>query len=121
MITRYYICDNCDHHMVVEQNMHDKLKKKCPECGKMKLYQDLTGQHSFVYQECKTLGHQAQRNTDRMGKYDLEERRRRDSKVEQMKKRSKKSWYNPEGQDLKKDLSHLTTAADKHKYIMEGK
>jgi len=108
--------------MVVEhRSMNDPLKKKCPECGKHKLYQDLTGQHSFVYQDCKTLGHQAQRNTERMGKYDLEMRRQRDSKVEQAKKRSKKTWYNPEGQDLKKELSELKTAKAKHKYIMEGK
>jgi hypothetical protein len=108
--------------MVVEHtSMDDPLKKKCPECKKMQLYQDLSGQHSFVYQDCKTLGHQAERNTERMGKYDLEMRRKRDSKVEQAKKRSKKSWYNPDGQDLKKDLSHLDSAEKKHKYIMEGK
>jgi hypothetical protein len=113
---------------VVEQKMDAPLKKKCPECGKYKLYQDLSGQHTFVYQECKTLGHQAQRNTERMGKYDLEMRRKRDSKVEQAKKRSKKSWYNPEGKDLKTALAPLSQSGDpkkiaeaKHKYIMEGK
>ena len=72
--------------MVVKQNMHDPLKKKCPECGKLKLYQDLTGQHTFVYQECKTLGHQAERNTERMGKYELESKRKKDSEAKKLKK-----------------------------------
>jgi hypothetical protein len=107
--------------MVVEhKSMDDPLKKKCPECKKMKLYQDLTGQHSFVYQDCKTLGHQAQRNTERMGKYDLEERRRKDEERDKLKKR-KPTWYNSEGKNLKKELAHLNTADKKHRYIMEGK
>lgn len=119
-MNRYYICDKCDHHLVVEQPMNEALKKKCPECGKFKLYQDLTGQHSFVYQDPKTLGHQAERNTERMGKYDLEMRRNEHSQAQRLKKKNK-PWYNKEGQDLTQDLSHLTTADKKHKYIMEGR
>ena len=121
MVTRYYICDNCDHHMVVKQKMNDPLKKKCPECGKMKLYQDLSGQHTFVYQDCKTLGHQAERNNSRMGKYELQEKRNKDGAVEKARAEKRKSWYNPEGQDLKKQLSDINTVEKKHQYIMEGK
>jgi putative FmdB family regulatory protein len=120
MVTRYYICDNCDHHMVIQQKMNDPLKKKCPECGKLKLYQDLTGQHTFVYQDCKTLGHQAQRNTERMGKYDLESKRKKDSEAKKFKKK-RSTWYNKEGADLKQGLKHLNTPEKKHRYIMEGK
>ena len=121
MITRYYICDACDHHMVVEhKNMDSPLKRKCPECGKKELYQDLTGQHTFVYQDPKTLGHQAQRNTERMGKYDLEMRRKKDEERNKLKKKPS-TWYNKEGTNLKKELSHLNTPEKKHKYIMEGK
>ena len=119
MITRYYICDNCDHHMVVEQPMDEPLKKKCPECKKHKLYQDLSGQHSFVYQDPKTLGHLASRNTKRMGKYDLEMRRKKDEERNKLKKRKPK-WYNKEGENLPQKLSHLTTPEKKHRYIMEG-
>lgn len=120
MVTRYYICDACGHHMVVEHDsIHEPLKKKCPECKKLKLYQDLTGQHAFVYQEPKTLGHLAERNTERMGKYDLEMRRKKDEERNKLKKKPS-TWYNKEGKDLKKELSHLTTREKKHKYIMEG-
>jgi len=118
MVNRYYVCDNCDYHMVVKQNLHAPLKKKCPECGKHTLYQDLTGQHTFVYQEPKTLGHLAQRNTERMGKYDLEERRRKD---EFKKKKKKPTWYNPEAKELHKELKEINTPEKQHKYIMEGK
>jgi endogenous inhibitor of DNA gyrase (YacG/DUF329 family) len=106
--------------MVIQQPMDESLKKKCPECGKHKLYQDLSGQHTFVYQECKTLGHLASRNTERMGKYDLEARRQKDEERNKLKKR-KPVWYNKEGKNLKKELADLNTPEKKHKYIMEGK
>ena len=118
---RYYICDSCEFEFThTHTSMDAPLKKKCPECGKHALYQDLSGQHSFVYQDCKTLGHQAQRNTDKMGKYDLEMRRKRDSKVNDLKKKNA-PWYNKEGVNLKESLKHLDTAEKKDKYIMEGK
>jgi len=120
MVTRYYICDECDYHMVAEQKMDAPLKKKCPECKKHKLYQDLSGQHSFVYQDCKTLGHQASRNTERMSKYELESKRRDHDKAKKLKKKPS-TWYNSEGKDLKKALVGLDTVDKKHKYIMEGK
>lgn len=116
-INRYYICDACDYHFEVEQDRDAPLKKKCPECGKHELYQDLTGQHAFIYQEPKTVGHLAERNTERAGKYELESAR---SKHRKVKKEKPKTWYNPDGQDLKKDLSDLNTVQKKQKYIMTG-
>ena len=77
MINRYYICDNCDYHLVVRQELHDDTRlKKCPSCNKNKLYQDLTGQHTFIYQEPTTVGHLAHRNSERAGKYELESKRK---------------------------------------------
>jgi len=119
-MNRYYICDNCDYHWIVEQKMADPLKKKCPECGKMKLYQDLTGQHTFVYQEPKTLGHLAERNNKKFGKYTLEEKRNEHGAAKRLKKK-RKPWYNKEGKDLTQELSSLNTPEKKHKYIMDGK
>lgn len=120
MINRYYICDNCDHHMVVKQKMDATLKKKCPKCGQYKLYQDLMGQHTFVYQEPKTLGHLGDRNRERMGKYELESKERDHSKAKRAKKK-KPTWYNAEGANLKEKLKDINTPEKKHKYIMEGK
>lgn len=118
MITRYYICDSCEHSFEVRQNMNDPLKKKCPQCGKMKLYQDLSGQHAFVYQDPKTLGHQAKRNEQRMGRHLLEEKRAQDEKKQ---KKPPAKWYNSERKNLKKELKHLDTPEKKNKYILEGK
>lgn len=118
MINRAYICDSCSYYFEVRQDMDAPLKKKCPECGKMELYQDLTGQYTFVYQDPKTLGHQAERNEQRMGKYLLEEKRKNDQKP---KKNKSVPWYNKDGVDLTKSLSHLNTPEKQKKYIMEGK
>jgi hypothetical protein len=101
--------------------MHAGLKRKCPECGKNELYQDLSGQSSFVYQEPETLGHQARRNTERMGTYEREEKQHSDDNTSKIKKYENKTWYNPDGKDLKNELKHLKTREQKHKYIMEGK
>ena len=116
MVTRYYICEKCDLHIVTEQKMHDPLKRKCPECGKHALYQDLSGQHTFVYQEPTTLGHLAERNTQRAGTYELEAERAKHKKV---KSEGKAKWYNPDKVDLTKTIGGL----DKEKqanYIMKG-
>lgn len=106
---------------MIEQPMHEPLKKKCPKCGKWKLYQDLAGQRVFVYGDPQTLGHQAERNVARMSKDELAEKREKDGAVQKAKRDKRKSWYNPDGEDLKKELSKIDTPAKKHRYIMEGK
>ena len=37
MPTYEYECSSCDHAFELFQQMSDPLKKKCPECGKLKL------------------------------------------------------------------------------------
>ena len=37
MPTYDYRCDNCGHTMEVFQSITASVKKKCPECGKLKL------------------------------------------------------------------------------------
>lgn len=139
MITRYYICDNCGHELSVRQNLHDEKRlKRCPKCKKHALYQDLSGQHTHVYQEPKTLGHLASRNTERFGKYELESKQnelqinREKAKVEAGKQMGilpenatklpdRKSFYNPEGKDLKKELKDVIKSPKKIKdYIIKG-
>lgn len=77
---RTYICDSCDYSFQKEQKLHDpKRCKKCPQCGKHKLYQDLTGIYCGIIKDPTTIGHQADRNTKKMGKYELQEKRRKDA------------------------------------------
>ncbi|TWT37539.1 Zinc ribbon domain protein [Posidoniimonas corsicana] len=37
MPTYDYQCDACDHEFELFQGINDPVKKKCPECGKLKL------------------------------------------------------------------------------------
>jgi putative FmdB family regulatory protein len=37
MPTYDYQCDACDHEFELFQSISDSLKRKCPECGKLKL------------------------------------------------------------------------------------
>jgi len=37
MPTYDYVCDACDHEFELFQQMSDPVKRKCPECGKLKL------------------------------------------------------------------------------------
>lgn len=140
MVNRYYVCDACDYAFVVQQELHDETRlKKCPSCGKHKLYQDLTGQHTFVYGEPKTLHHQAARNTERAGRYQLESEQQKIKRANQAAALSKAKkaglvpetaeelppvknpWYNPEGKDLTKELKGVLTSKEKmKKYILDG-
>lgn len=133
MVNRYYICDQCDFCFVIQQRMQDALKKKCPECGKISLYQDLTGQHFHIVGEPSTVGQLAERNNKKMGKDTVEEKqqqhkrdrkRAKDEFANRMGYKPKvadsKTWYNPMGEDLTKKLGDKNSAEKIHKYIMEG-
>jgi len=37
MPTYDYVCDNCKHAFELFQGINEPVKKKCPECGKLKL------------------------------------------------------------------------------------
>ena len=37
MPTYEYVCDDCGHEFELFQSMSDGVKRKCPECGKLKL------------------------------------------------------------------------------------
>jgi DNA-directed RNA polymerase subunit RPC12/RpoP len=117
MVNRYYICDNCSFSFEhLHKSMHEEMKKKCPQCGKSKLYQDLSGQQTLIYKEPLTIGHQAERNTARAGVYELEDARSKTRKT----KTKHTPWYNTDGTNLKQKLSHLNTNEKKQKYIMTG-
>ena len=37
MPTYDYLCEACDHELELFQSINDPVKRKCPECGKLKL------------------------------------------------------------------------------------
>lgn len=118
-VTRYYICDACDHNFVIEQERDAPLKKKCPECKKLKLYQDLAGIHCNVVQEATSVQQLAERNTKNAGGYELDKIRHEANK--QKKGRKEGPWYNKGNADLTKELANIDTNEKATKYIMEGK
>jgi hypothetical protein len=66
--------------------MKDKTKRKCPSCKKTKLKRVIGTPMVFIKGEPQTVGHQAERNTEKMGRYELgdkEGKRKESSKKEQ--------------------------------------
>ncbi len=37
MPTYEYVCDGCEHEFELFQSMSESVKRKCPECGELKL------------------------------------------------------------------------------------
>jgi len=133
-VCRHYICDNCDHEFQMQQSIHDAVKRKCPKCKKMTLYQDLTGQIHLIRQEPTTIGQLAERNSQAMGKAGVEQadahrkEQLKNARKETLRKKGHgdiadvngTSWYNPDGENLAKKLKKLDTPQKATKYIMEG-
>lgn len=86
MPTYEYACSGCGHSFEIVQPMKDKTKRKCPSCKKTKLKRVIGTPMVFIKGEPQTVGHQAERNTEKMGRYELgdkEGKRKESSKKEQ--------------------------------------
>jgi len=88
MPTYEYKCDNCDHRFEIVQSMKDKHKRKCPNCKKSKLKRVMGTPLVFVKGEPQSIGHWAERNTQKMGSYELSEKR----ELENKDKKSQPWW-----------------------------
>jgi putative FmdB family regulatory protein len=84
MPTYGYICE-CGYEFEIFQSFSDESLTDCPECGKTKLSKKLYAPIVFVKQEPTTLGHQAARNTEQLGRYEYE------AKMHERKQRIKKA------------------------------
>lgn len=113
MPRRYYICDNkdCSHTFDITQKYEEQTLTKCPECKCETLYQDLSGMYFSVAKEPTTVGHLADRNTKKMGKYELESKIAADGIDKQVEKREKRNKLNK---------IRSMTQEQKTKYIYEG-
>ena len=80
MPTYEYKCDNCDHSFEIVQSMKDKHKRKCPNCKKSKLKRVMGTPLVFVKGDPQSIGHWAERNTQKMGSYELSEKRELENK-----------------------------------------
>ena len=76
MITYEYECGDCDNKLEIGQSIKDKPISLCDKCGNYTLSRVISGGITpIVKQEPKTLGQLADRNTKKMGKYELQEKR----------------------------------------------
>ena len=122
MPTYGYTCQNCGHTFEIFQDVNEGKKKKCPECKLLKLSRDITGGlGGSVVQDPKTLLQQAERNTAKMGHYELQERRMADEEGNLRKRKPKEPapWWRPGTDKPDMSLANLTPA-QKQKYIETG-
>ncbi len=75
-----YRCENCECFLEdVQQSMKDDPLTECPECHELKLVRCITGGIGVICQgDAKTLKQQADRNTKKMGHYELQDRENAD-------------------------------------------
>jgi putative FmdB family regulatory protein len=142
MVNRAYYCKSCEHEFETVQKMSDKILKKCPECKKNSLVQDLSGgtMHCSVKagsHEVKTIGHMADLNTRKMSKWEIESKQESINKKDQELKRQRddnlrkagiepykpaKSDYSiPDAPAFVKERIKKGDSAGIKKYIKEGK
>lgn len=116
-----YICDNCEHNFEIIQDYHDRPKRKCKKCGRWKLRRIIYPPHIYSYNEPETIGNLAKRNTEKFGKYELEDKKR---EIEKSRRPSPlgKSKYKPWWRkgDIDTSLAKMTKK-QKTKYIKTGK
>ena len=126
-----YHCNACDYEFDLKQNYHDKAKRKCPECKRWKLHRIIFAPHIYTYSEPQTVGLLAERNTKKLGKYELQKKLKDiDDKsyikpselpknMSRIKQSKEKPWYRP-SQKIDMSLDKLTPK-QKEKYIATGK
>lgn len=73
-----YQCENCDYKLEVHQTPKTyKLLKKCPSCKKNKLVRDYSEMNVYYYNECRTVGIKAERNSN-PSSVEFQDRKRQD-------------------------------------------
>lgn len=84
MITYEYLCDDCGNNFEIEQSIKDKPINLCDNCNSTSIHRVIHCTTVFVDQGVKTLGQLAERNTKKMGKYELQDRREFHKKSEEL-------------------------------------
>lgn len=138
MVTRVYFCKSCDYEFETVQPMNEALKKKCPECGKHTLVQDLSGGFHGYVKQYNSVGSIAEKNTRELGTYGREAKEaeikakdkamleERNAKLEAAGIKVKKPKDNPESlvNPLSDNMKRKVASGDKKAikdYIMKGK
>ena len=113
MPTYEYRCSSCEHDFEIIQSMKGKSKRKCPQCGKSRLERVLGTPLIFTKGEPQTIKHLAERNTERMGKYELGD------KTGEMREANKKAVGDKSVEASKREIRRMTPE-QKKRYIEKG-
>ena len=89
MPTYEYVCDGCEHEFELFQSMSESVKRKCPECGELKLRR-LIGRGAGVIFKGSGF-YQTDYRTDSYKKAADAEKKAAESKPKDKKKDAKKS------------------------------
>ena len=97
----------------------DPHENMCPKCKKTTLYQVISPPTVFVKGEATTLGQLSERNTAKMGQYELGDKRGRQEEGN-LKNKQEKNWIEKSGDATKSEISKMTKK-QKATYIKDGK
>ena len=121
MPTYVFKCEECDHHLEVEQSIKKPTpnRKKCPECRKNKLKRVLFAPHVYNKpgDDKITLGLLADRNAERLTDEQKHHIELKAGKKKE-KKPAEKSFWETSDKNIK-EISKMT-AKQKKKYIDTG-
>ena len=108
-----YECSACGHKIEdVYQDIKDSPLKKCGNCKKHKLERVIFAPHVFVRGEPTTMGQLAERNSAKMGKSQVQEKRLQD-------KESKKQALSEAKKEMNSKISRMNST-QKTRYIENG-
>ena len=108
-----YKCENCSHRFEIRQSFKDEPLTICQECSHESLVRVIGVPRAIVYGGGQTVGQVADYNTRKLGRYELEAKRR-----EQLIREGVNPDVKPEkGPDL--SLAKMSPEKQKH-YIMTG-
>ena len=112
MPTYDYECSEGGYYEEVFQKFSEKPLVRCPQCKKHKFRRViLSAPHISVKGEPATIQHLADRNTQKMGRYELESKMQQDN-MEKVKKDRETN--------VLRDKINKMTPAQKKKYIEKG-
>ena len=112
MPTYDYECSECGYYKEVFQKFSEKPLIRCPQCKKHKFRRVILGApHISVKGEPSTIQHLADRNTQKLGKYELQDKMQADN-MDKVKK-------DREVNQRRNKINKMSTA-EKIKYIEKG-
>lgn len=100
MPTYSYVCENyqCQHSFEIHQSFNETTLVKCPVCQQESLKQKYCVPFFFLRSEPTTLAHQAERNSERLGRREVVERTARSK--EKLRQASTKMLESTKGRNL---------------------